>query len=196
MRTLETLLTSRASFELAALSVTWVAVLVLAIIAGHLHARLQRLERAGTTTRRAAPYGELLGQRMSHLLGARAAEPSPRLVLFLSAACRACASLLEELRGPTWGPLQSAIVWTDPPAASQAAGIPPRVHVVDDGPGLSARLGIRITPFALLAASDGTVVHAGPLNTLRSLDALLRPAPGASPVHVAGHASQEVAGGT
>jgi hypothetical protein len=190
--TLETLLTSRASFELAALAVTWVAVLFLAIVAGHLHARLQRLERASVSARQPRPYGELLGQRMSDLVGETVPHPSPRVVLFLSTACRACASLLEELGGPPWGRLPSAIVWTDQQLASQA-GTPGRAHVVDDGPRVSARLGIRVTPFALLAAPDGTVVHAGPLNTLRSLDALLRTASGPSPVHVPGHASQEVA---
>jgi hypothetical protein len=190
--TLETLLTSRASFVLAALAVTWVAVLLLAIVAGHLHARLQRLERAGASTRQTRPYSELVGRRMGDLLGETDPHSPPRVVLFLSAACRACANLLEELSGPTWARLPSAIVWTDR-QPELAPATPGRAHIVVDGPTVSARLGIRVTPFALLSAPDGTVLHAGPLNTLRSLDALLRTAPAASPVHVPGHASQEVA---
>lgn len=188
MTTLEALLSSRASFVLAALVVTWAAILCLAVIAGHLHARLQRLERAAaaSTTRAAAPYGELIGMRLDELgdlLGdalrhaGTAAGPVPRLVLFVSSTCRVCANLLDELKTPAWTRLPSAIVLTDR----------------DNGPALSAKLGIRVTPFALLAAADGTVVHAAPVNTLRSLEALLRAAPSASSIHVPGHLSQEVA---
>jgi hypothetical protein len=189
VRTLETLLTSRASFELAALAVTWVAVLFLAIVAAHLHARVQQLERAAGPARQPKPYAALLGQHVSELLGDAAMQPAPRVVLFLSATCKACAHLLEELGGSTWARLPSAIVWTDRPP-SAAAHQPARAHVVDEGPRVSGRLGVRVTPFALLAAADGTVIHAGPL---RSLEALLRVAPDAPSAQVPGHASQEVA---
>ena len=157
------LLSAQASFELAALLVTWVAVAALVIVAGNLHARLRRLEQAGVSAR-PAPYGHLLGRRIADLL---AGEPvAPRVLLFLSPDCPSCARLLDELAAPSRsGP--AAIAWTgdEPPPR-------PPAPVVAHGARLAAELGIRVTPFALVAGEDGRVVSAGPVSSLRALGAV------------------------
>lgn len=161
------LVDSQASFELAALFVTWVAVMLLVVVVGGLHARLRRLEHAGRDAR-PAPYSHLLGRNIRDILGAEAGVTAPRVLFFLSSNCSSCARLLEELASPSWT-IPSAIVWTDgtPPAQP-----PPGSPIIASGPKLGAELGIRVKPFALVADVDGRVVKAGPVANLRSLGEL------------------------
>ena len=65
-----------------------------------------------------------------------------------------------------------AIAWTDH-APSPLPTLPTGTIVLDDGPGVSAALGIRATPFALVAGENGTVVKASPINSLTSITNLV-----------------------
>ncbi|MGH2941846.1 MAG: hypothetical protein ACRDLN_03585 [Solirubrobacteraceae bacterium] len=160
-------LESQASFELAALFVTWVAVAALVVVVGGLHARLRRLEHVGRDAR-PAPYGHLLGRDLREVLGLEPGATAPRVLFFLSSNCSSCARLLEELASPSWT-VPSAIVWTDgtPPAQP-----PPGSSILASSPQLGAELGIRVKPFALVAGVDGRVVKAGPVANLHSLGEL------------------------
>jgi hypothetical protein len=158
-------LDSRASFELAALVVSWVVIGLLVIVVGGLNARLRRLEQAsaGPAT---APYGHLIGRRLGDIVGADALRHPVRVLVFLSSGCGACSKLLEEIETQS-GTVPAAIVWTDgsPPERARQSNVP----LLAGGPRVAAELGIRVTPFALVADDQGTVVRAGPVSSLRSL---------------------------
>ena len=160
----------RSSFELAAFFVTWAAVAALAVTALQLHLRLQRLE-AGQAARPArkgppAPYAHLLGRDV----GAKLPEGDrPRLLLFLSSACPACARVLEDLRAR---PLPAALAFTDS-SEPTPADLPPGARTLETGPALARELGIRVTPFALVLNEAGRAVEAGPVGSSSSLASLV-----------------------
>jgi hypothetical protein len=158
---------SRVSFEVAVMFVTWAAVAFLSIIIMHLHLRLQRLERASAPAAGAHPYGHFAGGRLDELLVGTALAVRPRIVVALSGGCASCERVLSEIASPLWTS-PTLIMWTDqtPPVIPV---LPASVMVAPDGPALAAKLGIRITPFALWADSHGVIVKASPVNSLNSL---------------------------
>jgi hypothetical protein len=155
---------SEASFALAALFVTWVAVVLLVVVVGNLHARLRRLEHAGRDAR-PAPYSHLLGRNLQDILGQVPGTTPPRALFFLSSNCPSCSRLLEELASQSWT-IPSAIIWTE---GSPPTPPPPDIPILGHDSTLSAELGIRVKPFALIAGVDGRVVKAGPVSSLSSL---------------------------
>jgi hypothetical protein len=169
----DSILDTRASFDLAAQFVTWVAVVFLGLIAVSLHIRLQRLERKDFERHQTAPFGHLLGRTLGEVLDGATPRPQPRLVLFLSSSCPACERLLAELQAPGWD-LPAAVVWTTP-VPGQTPRVRPHVTLVADGPRISAALGIRVTPFALVASDGGAIIRASPVNSLESLRDVLKP---------------------
>lgn len=161
-------LDSRSSFILAAMFVSWVAVALLTLVAGNLHRRLQRIE-SSLAVNLAAPYSGLLGKALRESLGE--AVPAPCVLVFLSANCQACRRVLGDLPALSLAtPL--AIAWTDR-APSPLPDLPLGTIVLDDGPKVSAALGINATPFALVAGENGTVVKAAPINSLTSISNLV-----------------------
>jgi hypothetical protein len=164
----EAFVDTRSSFELTALLVSWLAWTLMLIVASHLHHRIRRLEQAGTPTRE-RPYGHLLGRSLRELVGTARLLDMPRVVFFLSSGCSSCGQILREIASPSW-PVPSAIVWTAgaPPDLPALNGTP----VLDDGPRISASLGIRVTPFGLVADAHGRVVEAAPIAGLQSLAAM------------------------
>ena len=68
MMMLTDLLESRSSFMLAAMFVSWVAVALLALIAGNLHRRLQRVE-GSLAVNDQTPYAGLFGKALRESLG-------------------------------------------------------------------------------------------------------------------------------
>lgn len=159
---------SKSTFVVAALFVSWVAVALLTLVVGNLHRRLQRVE-GSLSGNLAAPYSGLLGKALRESLGE--AIPAPCVLVFLSANCQACRRVLGDLPSLSLStPL--AIAWTDQ-APSPLPTLPPGAIVIDDGPKVSAALGIRATPFALVAGENGTVVKASPVNSLTSINNLV-----------------------
>lgn len=158
---------ARVSFEAAVMFVTWVAVAFLSIIIMHLHLRLQRLERASASVAGARPYGHFAGNRLDELLAGIAFAIRPRVVVALSKDCASCGRVLAEIASPLWS-VPTLVMWTDqtPPVVPV---LPACVMVAPDGPALAAKLGIRITPFALWADDDGVIEKASPVNSLSSL---------------------------
>jgi len=158
----------RSSFILAALFVSWVAVALLTLVLGNLHRRLQRVE-GSLAVNRAAPYSGLLGKALRESLGETI--PAPCVLVFLSANCQACRRVVGDLPSLSLStPL--AIAWTDQ-APSPLPALPLGTIVLDDGPKVSAALGINATPFALVAGENGTVIKASPINSLSSISNLV-----------------------
>jgi hypothetical protein len=168
MKVTGSLLSSQASFELAALFVTWIAVVFLLILVANLHARLRRLEHASAASR-PVPYGHLLGRKVQDIVDTASISRLPRVLFFLSSNCSSCARLLSEIASPSWT-VPSAIVWADDSPPEQPP--PERTPVLGYGPKLSDELGIRVMPFALVADADGRVVKAGPVGSLSALGAV------------------------
>lgn len=168
MSGVESLLASRATFVLAALVVSWLAVLLLALIAANLHFRLVRVERgdqaAGSGARK--PFAHLLGHHLGEALGG--AAPGVRLAFVLSAGCASCDRVLARLR-ETAGDTPLALLWRDA-APSPLPALPAGAVVVEEGAAVCRRLGVRVTPFALAAGADGRVVRAAPVGNAEALD--------------------------
>ena len=169
----------RPGFELGAFFVTWIAVALLALVAAGLHARLRRLEHGSAPAKQPAAFAHLFGKPLEELMNGSAPRPTPRIVLFLSSSCDACARMLKELSESHWA-WRTAVAWVDDKPPSTARELPADVALIPDGPSLGARLGIRVTPFALVASDDGTVVRASPVNNLGGLHDALGAATGAS----------------
>jgi hypothetical protein len=127
---------------------------------------VQHLESGSRLRQPAVPFAHLVGKTLADLLNGSTPRPLPRLLLFMSSACPVCRQLLAELRAPEWD-VPSAIVWTD--AAEPPPDVPPGTTLVPEGAKVSAALGVRVTPFALILARDGRIVHASPVNSLAPL---------------------------
>jgi hypothetical protein len=164
-------LDAKIGFEAAALLVTWAAIAFLTIIAMHLHLRLQRLERASTPAAGTRPYGHFVGSGLEELLGDMMFAFRPQLVVALSGACKACERVLSEITAPGWT-APTVVLWTDH-TPSVVPVLPANAIVSPNGPILAAKLGIRITPFALWINQEGKIVKASPVNSLRSAGASL-----------------------
>jgi hypothetical protein len=158
---------TRASFELALFFVTWVAIVLLALIAVHIHLRLQRLERANAPANRPKPYAHLAGRRLTELLGSTTDKWQPQFVLFVSSPCASCEEILGELVTSTWwAPVMLA--WTNS-TPSPPPRLPPNIHILEEGNIISSALGIHATPFVLIVGDDGVVEEAMPINSLEAL---------------------------
>jgi hypothetical protein len=167
---------SRAGAALAALVLTWVAVALLVLLVANLHSRLRRLESARSDGAppaaggaAATPYGGLVGRSLAELLGDRV-DPRTRVLLVLSAGCASCRRLLAELAEPSYT-IPTAVAWTVPPPETVVDA-----PVVPDGAQVAAALGVRVTPFGLVAGDDGRIIWAGPVTGLSTLAARARPA--------------------
>lgn len=154
------LVTARSGLVSAAFFVTWAAVALLVLLVSSLHVRLRRLERGAGGTAAETPYSHLVGTRVDGLAG------PARLLLFVSGGCGTCRRLVEEVTSPEWA-VPTVLIGIDHTPATAAGS---RVAVLDDGPRISAELGIRVTPFALVADESGRVVRAGPVTSLSFLD--------------------------
>lgn len=175
MSGIETLLASRASFVLAALAVSWLAVVLLALVVANLHFRLVHLERAARPAPEESriPFGHLLGRDLAEALGPRVA-PGTRLAFVLSSDCASCERILGELRASAV-PTPLALLWRDH-TPSPLPPLPPGAAIVDEGPEVSRALGVRVTPFALAADAAGRIVRAAPVGSVEALAEMLRDA--------------------
>lgn len=187
MSALQSLLGSQSSFVLAALAVSWIGVVLLALIAANLHFRLAHLEHErATSAEERAPFAHLLGRELAEVLGAPVA-PETHLALVVSSGCASCERILTALReSPSAVPF--ALLWRDG-TPSPPPPLPAGATTIDDGPGVAAALGVRVSPFALLADARGRIVRAAPVGRVEALAELLAEAgrdeaPSASPAPV------------
>lgn len=163
------LLGSRSSFVLASLAVSWIAVVLLALVAANLHFRLAHVERSLRERESRTPFGHLLGRSLPEVLGPRA-SPATRLAFVLASDCPSCERILAELRETGRG-VGVAVLWRDAP--QPVSSLPSGVTVIDDGPQVSRELGVRVAPFALRADASGQIVRAAPVGSVEALADLL-----------------------
>jgi hypothetical protein len=171
MTAFETFLSSQSSFALAALAVSWIAFVLLALVAANLHFRLAQLEQAQPSAEQArTPFGHLVGRSLVDILGPVHVGRA-RLVLVLSSSCTSCDRVLEWLRqSAPAAPI--ALLWRDG-TPSPPPSIPAGAVIVDGRPGLSSVLGVQVTPFALAADDTGRISRAVPVGNLDVLAALV-----------------------
>jgi hypothetical protein len=154
------------SFQTSALIVTWVALLLLALVVSGLVRQVhalssgdaRRAERLGLRPGSPAPNVDLLEIR------------PPAVLLFLSEDCHTCAGVLDE----------AGRVGGDGPElhALYAGGVPPDSDVRPIAVhGWQAELFERydaiVTPFAVVVGRDGRVVRSEPLGSPQALLGLL-----------------------
>lgn len=169
MSGIEDLLSSRSSFVLAALAVSWIAVTLLALVAANVHFRLAHLERSLPAGERRTPFGHLLGRSLAEVLGPQV-SPATRLAFVLASDCPSCERILAKLHaaGERAG---IALLWRDAPPSLPP--LPPGVTVLEDGPRISRELGVGVAPFALSADASGRIVRAAPVGSVEALADLL-----------------------
>jgi len=154
------------SFQTSALIVTWVALLLLALVVSGLVRQVHALssggargaDRRGLRPGSPAPNADVLGLR------------PPAVLLFLSEDCHMCDSVLDEAgRLDGNGPQAHALYAGRVPPSSDAQPID--VH------GWQAELFERydaiVTPFAVVVGRDGRVVRSEPLGSPKALRGLL-----------------------
>lgn len=170
MSGLDDLLGSRSSFALAAFTVSWIAVVLLALVAANLHFRLAHLERSLPTREARTPYGHLIGRPLLDLLGPEA-PPAARLALILASECKSCDRVIAEL-SRSGRPAPVVLLWRDA-TPSPPPALPNGVTILADGPRIALALGVGVSPFALAADDGGRVVRAAPAASVEALTALL-----------------------
>lgn len=156
----------RSTFEIAALSFAWIAILVLVAICAALVIRVQRLEhQLAPAADRAEPrpaaaaYRDLLGTDVSTFLPAD--HRSEAVVLVAAPGCGRCTNALAELHAL---PVPAYV-------ASMSAGFAPDIDalVLDQGHALITALNVGIAPFAVVVSSSGVVTNAGPVTNADGL---------------------------
>jgi hypothetical protein len=158
------------SFETTALLVTWVALVLLALVVAGLVRQVHQLTQGprthglGLQAGAPAPALDLLG-----------AEPGrATLLLFLSEDCPACQDVFEEALGIGGGPATRAVfaqeaIGADPPA---------NMRILSGQKDLFTAYQVPATPYGVVVGADGRVRTAEPVGSVRGLHALVTEAGG------------------
>lgn len=147
------------SFTTSALLLSWVAILLLALVVAGLVRQVHALGRGGPAGR--AELGPRPGTRAPAFdrLG-------PGLLLFLDRDCGVCSDVLAAA-GALGRPTHAIFSGPAP------GGLPPELAVLaGEGDGLFAEYGVPATPFAVVVGEDGRVRAAEPVGSPEALDEL------------------------
>lgn len=167
------------SFETSALLVTWVAILLMALVVSGLVRQVHALA-SGRVRVRASEVGLRPGTPAPEL--ARLVPQGQRaLLLFLSEGCGACEEVLEEaaaqaLRAAQRGIALRALFATPLPAFAHAAAGgngSGGVAVLGEEPTLFERYQVPATPFAVVVDAAGRVALSEPVGSRQALPELL-----------------------
>lgn len=158
------------SFETTALLVTWVALVLLALVVSGLVRQVHQLTQGPRTREPGLPAGS-----PAPGLDRLVAEPGQAtLLLFLSEDCPACQDVFQEALGLTGGPATRAIF-----AEETAAAEPPANMRILSGQGdLFTAYQVPATPYGVIVGADGRVRTAEPVGSIRGLHALVTEAGG------------------
>jgi hypothetical protein len=157
------------SFETTALLVTWVALVLLALVVAGLVRQVHQLTQ-GPRTREpglragmAAPALDLLG-----------AEPGQAtLLLFLSEDCPVCHDVFQEALGI--GGAATRVVFAE---KAIGADPPPNMRILSGQAELFTAYQVPATPYGVIVGADGRVRTAEPVGSVRGLHALVAEAGG------------------
>ncbi|HWM01533.1 MAG TPA: hypothetical protein VNP92_04275 [Actinophytocola sp.] len=152
------------SFQTSALIVTWVALLLLALVVSGLVRQVHALsagparprDRVGPRPGSPAPDLDRLGAR------------PPAVLLFLSSSCHTCTEVLDETVAV--GGLSVHALYAGP-----APEQPPGVVAHGDQDRLFATYDAVALPFAALVDGDGRIAAAGPVGSRAAIRELLAP---------------------
>ena len=153
------------SFETTALLVTWVALVLLALVVAGLVRQVHHLAQGPRTPE----MGLAPGSRAPGLDRIGAEPGQATLLLFLSEDCPACQDVFQEALGMRAGPATRAIFAEEPVVAD------PPVHLrVLPGMGeLFTAYQVPATPYGVIVGADGRVRTAEPVGSVRGLHALM-----------------------
>lgn len=154
------------SFETSALIVTWVALLLLALVVSGLVRQVHALSSG--TAQRPVRTGPRPGTRAPDLdrLGAR----GPAVLLFLSPTCLTCVEVLDETATAVGDRLPVHALYE-----GTAPEPPPGVQAHADQGHLFGAYGALATPFAVLVGDDGRITAAAPVGSRAAVRELLTP---------------------
>lgn len=155
------------SFQTSALIVTWVALLLLALVVSGL---VRQVHQLSAGTRRARQAGPRPGSPAPHLDAIAPALPA--LLLFLDANCRTCADVLDEAGTVAGGRgLPVHALYAGPVPGGLPASGPTIVHARQQR--LFTAYDAIATPYAVLVGADGRIDRAGPVGSRSALGDLL-----------------------
>jgi hypothetical protein len=154
------------SFQTSALIVTWVALLLLALVVAGLVRQVHALTSG--TAPRPARSGAVPGTRAPDLdrLGADA----PAVLLFLTPTCHTCVEVLDETATVVGDRLPVHALYE-----GTAPDPPPDVTAHADQSHLFGVYGALATPYAVLVGADGRITAATPVGSRAAVRELLTP---------------------
>lgn len=169
------------SFQTSALILSWVAILLLALVVSALVRQVHALSTG--LTRRPEPVGLRPGSPAPGFDLLAPARPTPTVLLFLDPECRTCTEVLAEAAGPA-GRGDVAVRALYPGGVPDGAAGGP-VEVRGGQAELFDRYDVIVRPFAVVIDPAGHVVRSEPIGSGRALRVLMaemtggpRPAPG------------------
>lgn len=153
------------SFQTTALLLTWVALVLLALVVAGLVRQVHQLAQGPgpreTGLRRGSPAPGL---------DVLTAEPGrPTLVLFLSEDCPACHDVFQEAVGLPAGPAIRAVFADE----AIAADPPGNMSVLTGQADLFSAYEVPATPYAVIVGADGRVRETEAVGSVRGLHALV-----------------------
>ncbi|XTZ14791.1 TlpA family protein disulfide reductase [Micromonospora echinospora] len=168
------------SFQTSALILSWIAILLLALVVSGLVRQVHALS-SGMVQRRPESVGLPAGTPAPGFAGLAPVPPAvPLVLLFLDPDCGTCAQVLAEAADRAGrGGLEFRVLYRDD-APARAAGLP--VTVLTGQAELFDRYDAVATPFATVVDRSGRVLRAEPLGSRAALRRLLdefdSPSPG------------------
>lgn len=157
------------SFQTSALILSWVAILLLALVVSGLVRQVQQL--SSTAVRRPESVGLRPGTPAPAFSTLAPESPATLVLLFLQPGCGTCAELLDEAsRQADRDALEFRVLYRDgvPP---EAADLP--VTAFGDRADLFERYDAIATPFAVVVDRSGRVLRSEPVGSRAALHHLL-----------------------
>ena len=153
------------SFELSALLVTWIAILLLAFGMSGILRQLRALQASRSTV----PFGLPSGLRAPRLTGVDDRWPHrSSLLVFMDTACSSCERLLGELgqvAEEVTDKIDLAVVF---PSASKHT-VPPNVRLFTSQAEAFEQFEVPLVPYAVALREDGVVLGGGPVGSIELL---------------------------
>jgi hypothetical protein len=154
------------TFQTSALILSWVAILLLALVVSGLVRQVHALSSGAV--RPGQPAGPPPGSAAPEFRRFAPHRPEPTVLLFLDADCRTCSEVLAEAtrHAGTPGVTVRALFRGEAPETGQLPS-----HGGESG--LFDRYDAIITPFAVVVDPDGTVVRSEPIGSRTAFRTLL-----------------------
>ncbi|MQA24057.1 MAG: hypothetical protein GEU94_00995 [Micromonosporaceae bacterium] len=161
------------SFQTSALILSWVAILLLALVVSGLVRQVHALSSGAGRSR---PAGPPLGATAPGFEWLRPEPPAPMVLLFLDADCGVCAEVLDEAgrhRGMRWRALYRTAAPADAAPLGSDTPIPSYGHQAE----LFDRHDVIAAPYGVVVGADGRVLAAETVGSRAALRGLLSHVP-------------------